>query len=127
MEREMQPSCAAQDLVRRRLFWWMWAGTVAFIVLQELWPASRPWPLVAVLGAWGGFCAINAARCGRLHCYVTGPVFLIAAVWLALAGFGLVRIANPWFNALIFGGLLVGVLAEVALGKYSRHEPKNSS
>ena len=126
MEREIQSSCVAQDLVRRRLFWWMWAGTVTFILLQELWPPSRPWPLVAVLAAWGGFCTTNAVRCGRLHCYFTGPIFLFAAAWLALAGFGLVGVANHWFNGLLLGALALGVLTELAFGKYSRRDAKNS-
>jgi hypothetical protein len=121
----MEPSCAAQDLVRKQLFWWMWAGTVAFIAFQELWPPSRPWPLVMVLAGWGGFCGTNAMRCGRLHCYITGPAFLIAAAWLALAGLGFLAVANHWFNALVFGALLLGVLAELAFGRYGRRAAKN--
>jgi hypothetical protein len=122
----MEPDCASRDLVRRKLFAWMWVGTVALIVFQELWPPSQPWPLVAVLAAWGGFCSTNALRCGRLHCYITGPIFLFAGTWLALAGLGLIGVANHWFNGLIFGALLLGVIAELSIGKYSRRVTKDS-
>ncbi|ERV77539.1 hypothetical protein Q058_03425 [Pseudomonas aeruginosa BL04] len=43
--------------------------------------------LVAALAfaVMGAACAVNAARCGRLHCFVTGPYFLL----LALAAVGI--------------------------------------
>lgn len=35
----------------------------------------------AVMLTWmGGACIVNARRCGRTHCYYTGPFFLFMAV-----------------------------------------------
>jgi len=43
--------------------------------------------IVAAAFAWMGIaCVINARRCRRLHCYVSGPVFLVGAAAIALFG-----------------------------------------
>lgn len=41
-------------------------------------------PTLLLIGAaacavMGAACLVNAARCGRLHCYFTGPYFLMLA------------------------------------------------
>ncbi len=48
-------------------------------------------PALLLIGAaacavMGVACLVNAARCGRLHCYLTGPYFLLLAVG-AMAAF----------------------------------------
>jgi hypothetical protein len=43
----------------------------------------------AVLFVWMGVaCFVNARRCHRLHCYISGPVFLLGAVATGLLAFG---------------------------------------
>jgi hypothetical protein len=37
-------------------------------------------------------CLVNASRCGRLHCYITGPIFLLAAIYVGLSTMSIVRI-----------------------------------
>ncbi|WP_121431290.1 hypothetical protein, partial [Pseudomonas aeruginosa] len=39
----------------------------------------------AALAVMGGACLVNATRCRRLHCYITGPHFLLLAVGALLA------------------------------------------
>ena len=39
----------------------------------------------AALLVMGGACLVNAARCRRLHCYITGPYFLMLALGALLA------------------------------------------
>lgn len=39
----------------------------------------------AALIVMGGACLVNAARCRRLHCYITGPYFLVLALGALLA------------------------------------------
>ncbi|MDT8321574.1 MAG: hypothetical protein RQ826_13705 [Xanthomonadales bacterium] len=61
------------------------AGTALIFVPQ------RPWLLVVAGAAFiemGAACVINAARCRRVHCYITGPFFLFLALTslLAIAG-----------------------------------------
>ena len=43
----------------------------------------------AALFVWmGAACLVNARRCHRLHCYISGPVFLLGAVATGLLAFG---------------------------------------
>ncbi len=42
------------------------------------------WPLSFAL--MGGACLVNARKCGRTHCHVTAPLYLIAALLSVGAG-----------------------------------------
>lgn len=62
--------------------WAFTAPQVAFLVgfvLPHNWRAIV-WPVSLMI--IGTACIANARRCGRLHCYFTGPFFLIFAVVL---------------------------------------------
>jgi len=73
-------------------------------------------------GVWSVACLANARRCGRVHCYFTGPFFLVVALVAALLGVGLVPPSASAWNVL--GAVLVGgatlliVLPERIVGKY---------
>ena len=72
----------------------------------------------------GGVCLANALRCGRVHCYFTGPFFLAMAGASALYGAGVLALgANGW-NLLglvmLIGAVLLMTLPEWGLGKYRR-------
>lgn len=74
------------------------------------------------LGIMGTACVANAIRCGRVHCYLTGPFFLAMAIATLLYGVGALPLgANGW--NLIGLTILVGAIAlyyvpELLLGKY---------
>lgn len=83
--------CARRDLsARTSSFLAIW---LAPIVLAALVAAFAPSPARSAPIAWaaalswmGGACLLNARRCGRLHCYFSGPILLIGALAaLALA------------------------------------------
>jgi len=64
----------------------------------------------------------NARRCGRLHCYVTGPLYLGAVAYLVLR---LVLPSAVPFEAGVFLLVVVGAslsaqMAEGRLGRYRR-------
>jgi len=42
-------------------------------------PTWRAWVWTAMLAAMGVACLVNARRCGRIHCRVTGPFLLLMA------------------------------------------------
>jgi hypothetical protein len=73
---------------------------------------------------WMGLaCVVNALRCGRIHCYLTGPFFLLMAVATVLHGSAKLSLgANGWWwlgLTLIFvGGGLLWYLPERMWGKY---------
>ena len=80
----------------------------------------------ASLGVMGGACLWNAWRCGRVHCYWTGPFFLLIGVIALLNGLGLLPLGNkgwPWLGSLLlFGGIGLTVLPEKIWGSYRRHQ-----
>ncbi len=127
-EMAMDESCVHQDLVRRRVGLLLWGVPWGIIVLGAcvggltqilLWAPS--------FGAMSIACALNAARCGRLHCYITGPLFLLAAVATVLVALDVVPVAPQW---IVWGALAGTVLAHVPewiRGRYVRHSPVETS
>jgi hypothetical protein len=63
-------------------------------------------------------CLVNATRCGRLNCYFTGPAFLLAAIFVALAEFRLPPIRPGTFLVILFGVAMVACLTEIPFGRY---------
>ena len=83
----------------------------------------------AALGIMGTACIANAVRCGRLHCYVTGPFFLALAVVTLLYGLGVVPLGrNGWSLiglAILIGAIVLCCVPEMLFGKYRRGSAKN--
>ena len=82
-----------------------------------IWTVSLVWMGVA--------CLANARRCGRTHCYYTGPFFLFMAVVALLHGFRIVPLGAEGWKWI---GIAIGVgsggmwcLTEHVWGKYRRH------
>jgi hypothetical protein len=76
------------DWVRRPgmgFVWWclpLGVGVTANFIALSARSIAFVW---AVMFAWMGTgCILNALRCHRLHCYISGPVFFLGAVALAL-------------------------------------------
>lgn len=89
---------------------WFWAA--AFVVLYGIgllmrsrWPVFEPYADTLLLAALGAACFINFGRNRTLHCGLTGPLFLVAAIVAALIE---ARIWNVSEEAL-WGVVLVGV------------------
>jgi hypothetical protein len=78
----------------------------------------------AALATMGVACIVNAVRCGRVHCYATGPFFLVMALVTLSFGLGVMPLgANGWNEISIttlVGGLLLYWLPETFLGRYRR-------
>ncbi|TCK75893.1 hypothetical protein C7378_0892 [Acidipila rosea] len=99
------------------LLWWL---PVIALVVGANWPKFELLLWIPAFLVMGVACLANAARCGRVHCYVTGPLFLVAAVYVALWGFHLVPMQPNIFLGSIVGVFLLARLAEVPLGKYRK-------
>lgn len=66
-------------------------------------------------------CLINARRCKRRHCYLSGPVLLAGAASILLVGFEIVDLGRGGLNYVIWGTfLLVGLtfIPEIIWGRY---------
>ena len=71
-------------------------------VRTVIWAISLAWMGVA--------CLMNAARCGRMHCYFTGPFFLFMAVAVLLHGFQVIWLGTDgwkWLGVMIVAGAAV--------------------
>jgi hypothetical protein len=90
-----------------------WIGGRYLIVL---WPALLTWMGLA--------CLLNARRCHRLHCYLTGPYFLLLALVSLLHGLDIVPLGDRGWSmlsvALLVGGPFLVYVPEWALGRYRR-------
>ena len=83
---------------------------------MEPYPRMLLWtPAFLVAGV---ACGFNAARCGRLHCYFTGPLFLLAAVASVLVGMAWVSFGWNWIGNGVAIGWAVAFLPECVRGKY---------
>lgn len=98
----------------------LWYIPVAALIVGANWPKLMLLLWIPALLVMGAACLANAARCGRLHCYVTGPVFLLAAVYVALWGIHLVPMRFGIFLGTIVGLTVLAHLGEIPLGKYRK-------
>lgn len=84
--------------------------------------AAIVWPLAFLV--MGVACIANARRCGRVHCYFTGPLFLMASLLSALHGWRVVDLgpnAWQWIGYGTFALALILYFAPEAIwGKYFR-------
>jgi hypothetical protein len=78
------------------------------------------WP--SVLTFMGVACLANARRCGRVHCYATGPFFLILAAIALLYGLGVIRLGSSGWNTLglilLVGSIVLCCGLELLFGRY---------
>ena len=110
--------CMTQDLTRGTSALALWCLPVAALIAGLNWPEARPWLWIPALLIMGVACWANAARCGRLHCYFSAPIFLIASAYVVLAEFGLVPLPPGMFLDALLVATVLACLAELPLGKY---------
>lgn len=88
--------------------------------------------LVWTLGftVMGVACIVNAVRCGRVHCYVTGPFLLLAAVAALLHGLGVLSLGPNGWQLLgmvaVAGTVVLVVVPERLWGRYSSKAKRDS-
>ena len=68
-----------------------------------VWMASFIW--------MGTGCALNARRCHRLHCYISGPAFFLGAAGLALFAAGIALLGPHSLNTIVGLTLAVALLS----------------
>jgi len=101
-----------------------WLPAIAIVVTgkSDFSSGVRTVVWTAALGIMGAGCLVNAVRCGRVHCYVTGPFFLVMAVLTLLYGVGVVPLGgNGWSViglTILVGAVALCCLPELFFGKY---------
>jgi len=66
--------CSPNDLTVRKTAWLLWYLPIFLVIVGSSWNRGRVWLWVPAFLVMGVACLANAARCGRTHCYVTGPL-----------------------------------------------------
>jgi hypothetical protein len=88
----------------------------------EIGNALRTVIWASALTTMGIGCVVNALRCGRIHCYATGPYFLLMAVAAVLYGLEIAPLGARGWNmialATVVGGVALYYLPELFFGRY---------
>lgn len=125
-------ACKPNDILSSpwRTFVLFWLPPIAIIVSGSFGLSSGWRTIVWVLAliTMGTACVVNALRCGRLHCYITGPFFFLMAFLTVLYDFGVVSLGRRgWMIVeltILVGAVVLTGLPEVFLGKYRKVAPE---
>ncbi len=118
----------ADDLLSDRVatiaIYWL---PIAVLVASGFFRMSSGWRgaiWAVALITMGAGCLVNALRCGRVHCYATGPFFLLVAVLAVLYSLGLIPLGVHGWNTIslitLIGGIALYYVPERLFGKYHR-------
>jgi hypothetical protein len=113
-----QPPLSQSDFTRQPVSFILWWGLplalgAASVELLKL-PARAGAGVCAVLFVWMATgCVLNAMRCHRLHCYISGPVFLAGAIFAGLVAVGAVSVGAATFNDVVGATLILALLSFV--------------
>jgi hypothetical protein len=106
------------------VLFWLPAIAIAVTATSHFSDAWRIVVWTASLVTMGIACLANAARCGRLHCYVTGPFFLLIAVVTLLYGLGVLPLGRNGWSLLsltiLVGAIVLCCVPELFFGKYRK-------
>ena len=108
------------DLVSQKSGILLWCLPIAAVIVGSSWPSIRHWLWIPAFLIMGIGCLVNARRCGRLHCYFTGPVFVLAAIYVALAAANVVPLRPGAFLLIMCAIAMLVCLAELPLGRYTK-------
>jgi len=123
----------ARDLLSRpsRAFVLFWLPAIAILIAGGSW-VSNGWRTAvwgSALAVIGIACVVNALRCGRVHCYITGPFFLLMAIISLLYGLGLMALGHHGWNVIgvttLVGAIVLCCIPEMVFGKYRKGHQSN--
>ncbi|MGH8116056.1 MAG: hypothetical protein ACREPJ_01910 [Rhodanobacteraceae bacterium] len=96
-----------------------WCLPIAMLIAGGEWPPGMGWLWTAAFALAGTGYLLNATRCGRTHCYVTGPLFVLAALWSLLSAVGLAPLHPNKLMWVVVGVVVLAYLSEFPLGRYA--------
>jgi hypothetical protein len=103
------------------MVWGIPGGAMAAAALLDTRDRAIVWTIMLLWMA--GACFANARRCGRTHCHITGPFFLLMAGLVAGYGFGLLPLGTYGWGILggttLVGFLMLWWVSERALGTFT--------
>src|SRR5258706_7235605 len=108
------------DLVGQKTGVLVWCLPTVALVVGLGWMMPRPWLWIPPLLVMGFGCLVNASRCGRLHCYFTGPVLVLAAIYVALAAANGVPMRLGPLLLTLCAIAMLACSAELPFGRYRK-------
>lgn len=105
---------------------WLWGATFAIlygagVLLRETLPAFRPYGDTVTLVALAAACLVNFGRNRTLHCGITGPLFVTAAIVALLGEAGVWHIDENILWVVVLAGVLLAFIVEWRLaGRQNR-------
>lgn len=100
------------DLAKSRARIWLWYVPKVLAVLGFL-AASVRWPIWATAFLWAGAaCCVNAAKCGRVHCAFTGPLYIVLGLLCGSNAMGWISVGWPWIWTAAVAGTLASFVPE---------------
>ena len=128
-------TCKSPDILsnRWRVFFLYWLPALAIVGAgaQAISTGWRTAVWTVGLATMGVACIVNALRCGRVHCYLTGPFFLLMALAALSYGLGILRLRGNGWNLLglitLVGAIALWCLPEMFFGKYRKGPGGNAN
>jgi len=114
------PHCKPDDLVSQKIGIFLWCLPISAVIVGTSWPSMRLRLWIPAFLIMGIGCLENARRCGRLHCYFTGPVFVLAAIYVMLAAVNVVPLRPDAFLLIMCAIAMLARMAEVPFGRYRK-------
>ena len=107
----------------RRSYFWGWGLPTILLIVGIFVPPPFRTALWFLALAWqGGACLINAARCKRTHCYLTGPFFVAMATVTLFHGTGWVSLGEQgwiWIGlVIVLGTAILWIVPERFFGRF---------
>ena len=115
-----------EDLTARPLpsflFWKLPAVMVVGVALLDVGSVGQALVWAPSLAIGGAACVANAHKCRRVHCYFTGPFFLLMAAVSLLHGVGALPLGEEgwtWIELVtLIGAITLGYVPELVWGRY---------
>ncbi len=122
------PTSSEKDLLQSRwATWLLWIGPSVLIVSTSSTgniTHTIAWTFALTVG--GVACLVNARRSGRLHCFYTGPLYLLAALASLLYALRILLLGQHGWHWILGTAVTVTLLAgcglEGLLGKYKTRD-----
>jgi hypothetical protein len=96
-------------------------GAIGGLLISSSRVVAAVW--VVALSWMGIGCLLNARRCHRLHCFISGPILLLGAVAAGLLAAGAINLGPHALNNTISITLVLALFSfvpEMIWGKYGR-------
>jgi hypothetical protein len=116
----LSSECAERDLAASRTALVVWGIPALFVLGGVALPVARALLWAVGFLVAGVACVANARRCGRTHCYFTGPLYLGLSAASVLIGVG--ALSWNWWSLLVLwgAGTLIAHVPEFLGKRYLR-------